>query len=189
MKNESNQEDQDRDLRERLHRMETLLQEVDSQPDTAARSRTKEIVQALMDFHGAGLGRIMEHLSSAGEEGQLQIDLLAQDELISSLLLLYGLHPLPLETRVHQALEKVEPYLRSHGGNVELLGTEEGIVRLRLQGSCRGCPSSAITLKQTIEEAIYEKAPDITGIEVEGEPDQPASISESSRMALPILAG
>jgi Fe-S cluster biogenesis protein NfuA len=82
---------------------------------------------------------------------------------------LYGLHPLDLETRVRQALEQVRPYLQSHGGNVELLGVEGGIIRLRLQGSCHGCPSSAQTLKSTIEEAIAEKAPDAAGLQVEGE--------------------
>jgi Fe-S cluster biogenesis protein NfuA len=179
----------DRELRERLHRMETLLQEVDSQPDSAARARTREIVQVLMEFHGAGLERMLERLSSSGEEGQAQIDLLAQDDLISSLLLLYGLHPLPLDARVRQALEKVAPYIHSHGGNVELVGTEDGIVRLRLQGSCKGCPSSAMTLKQTIEEAIHEKAPDIAGIEVEGDSVNPIAVADAGRHALPILAG
>ncbi len=183
MKTESAQDD--RELRERLHRMETLLQEVDSQPDSAGRARTKEIIQVLMEFHGAGLERILERLS----EGQAQIELLAQDDLISSLLLLYGLHPLSLEARVRQALDKVAPYIHSHGGNVELASTEDGIVRLRLQGSCKGCPSSAMTLKQTIEEAIHEKAPDIVGIEVEGESPQPISMAETGRVALPILAG
>jgi nitrite reductase/ring-hydroxylating ferredoxin subunit len=57
---------------------------------------------------------------------------------------------------------------------VELLGLEDGVVRLRMQGSCDGCPSSAMTLKLAIEEAIYEAAPDITGIEVEGVVEQPS---------------
>jgi Fe-S cluster biogenesis protein NfuA len=187
MKTESPHDD--RELRERLHRMETLLQEVDSQPDSAGRARTKEIIQVLMEFHGAGLERILERLSSSGEEGQAQIDLLGQDDLVASLLLLYGLHPLALEARVRQALAKVAPYIHSHGGNVELAGIEDGIVRLRLQGSCKGCPSSAMTLKQTIEEAIHEKAPDIAGIEVECEVPQPIAMIETGRVALPILAG
>jgi len=179
----------DRELRERLHRMESLLVEVEAQPDSAGRARTKEIVQVLMEFHGAAIERMLEHLCES-ENGQTQIDVLAEDELVSSLLLLYGLHPLPLETRVRQALEKVSPYIHSHGGHVELLGTEDGIVRLVMQGSCKGCPSSAITLKQTIEEAIHDKAPDITGIEVEGETHEPAAVEENhGRVKLPILAG
>ena len=76
---------------------------------------------------------------------------------MGGLLLLHGLHPLDLEARVRQALDKVRPYLRSHGGNVELLGVDEGVVRLRLEGSCHGCPSSAATMRQTIEEAILRQ--------------------------------
>jgi len=103
-------------------------------------------------------------------------------------LLLYGLHPLDLESRVGQALEKVRPYLHSHGGNIELLGLTDGIVRLRLHGSCHGCPSSAQTLKQTIEEAIFEIAPDVTAIEVEDELVEMPSSSQTGRFALPILS-
>jgi Fe-S cluster biogenesis protein NfuA/nitrite reductase/ring-hydroxylating ferredoxin subunit len=88
------------------------------------------------------------------------------------LLILHGLHPFDLETRVRQALDKVRPYLGSHGGNVELLGvTAEGVVRLRLAGSCHGCPSSQVTLKYAIEEEIYKAAPDLTAIQVEGAVD------------------
>ena len=75
-----------------------------------------------------------------------------------------------------QALDKVRPYLGSHGGNVELLGVEDGVVRLRLQGSCDGCPSSQVTLKYAIEEGIYAVAPDITAIEVEGVVERPLSL-------------
>jgi len=74
---------------------------------------------------------------------------------------------------VTQALDKVRPYLNSHKGNVELLGVDDGVVRLRLQGSCNGCASSAMTLKLAIEEAIQEYAPDIAGMEVEGVVPQP----------------
>ena len=72
---------------------------------------------------------------------------------------------------MRQALDKVRPLFALSRGNVELLGLSGGVVRLRMLGSCDGCPSSAMTLKHAIEAAIYEKAPDVTGIEV----DQPAT--------------
>jgi len=188
----------DRQLRERLRRVEGLLQEVEQFKDPQARAKTKEAVQVLLDLHGAGLERILERIAATGDAGLALIDSLAKDDLISSLLLLYGLHPIDLETRVRQALEKVRPYLHSHGGNVELLGLAEGVVHLRLQGSCHGCPSSAMTLKTTIEEAIMEMAPDAAGIEVEGEiAHEPAPAEDgvlvgvggnaNGRYALPIL--
>jgi Fe-S cluster biogenesis protein NfuA/nitrite reductase/ring-hydroxylating ferredoxin subunit len=82
--------------------------------------------------------------------------------------MLYGLHPVDFSTRVLGALEKVRPYLQSHGGNVELMGVDDGVVRLQMQGSCHGCPSSAMTLKLAIEEAIYDAAPDVVEIAVDG---------------------
>ena len=87
---------------------------------------------------------------------------------MASLLVLHGLHPRDTETRVVEALDKVRPYLGSHAGGVELLGVDpEGVVRLRLEGSCDGCPSSTMTVKLAIERAIEEAAPDVTAVEVE----------------------
>jgi Fe-S cluster biogenesis protein NfuA len=64
----------------------------------------------------------------------------------------------------------MRPYLDSHGGDVQLVGIEDGVVRLQLQGSCSGCPSSAITLRHGIEEAIHRAAPDVAAIEAEDAP-------------------
>ncbi len=84
--------------------------------------------------------------------------------------MLHGLHPVPLEARVRSGLDEVRPYLETHGGGVELLGIDEGTVRLQLQGSCSGCPSSAITLQHAVEEAIHKAAPDVAGIVAEDAP-------------------
>jgi Fe-S cluster biogenesis protein NfuA len=93
---------------------------------------------------------------------------LADDELLAHLLLLHDLHPVDVGTRVANALEEVRPYLGSHGGDVELLGVEEGVARLRLNGTCDGCPSSAVTLKHSIETAILRAAPELERVEAEG---------------------
>jgi Fe-S cluster biogenesis protein NfuA/nitrite reductase/ring-hydroxylating ferredoxin subunit len=158
----------------RMQQVEVLIRKIENLPDPAARAVAVELVQSLMDFHGAGLERLMEIIAEAGDAGYAVFDNFAQDELVGSLLLLYGLHPHPLETRVMQALDKVRPYLDSHGGDVELLGIDDGVVRLRLQGSCKSCPSSAMTLKLAIEEAILAAAPDVTAIEAEGVAESPA---------------
>src|SRR4051812_7215 len=161
------------EVRTRMQRLDSLIQEVERFTDPAARSHTRAIVQAILELHGAGLERVLGCIAETGEGSQGIINTLAGDELIGGLLLLYGLHPLDLETRVRQALDQVRPYLRSHGGNVELLGVVGGVVRLRMQGSCQSCPSSAMTLQGAIEEAINERAPDATGIEVEGLEERP----------------
>ena len=157
-----------------IQRIDELVRKIETMADPDARSIAVELLQSLMELHGAGLDRMMEIAAETGGAGQAIIDGFARDELVKGLLLLYGLHPVPLEARVAQALDKVRPYLHSHGGNVELLGIEDSVVRLRLQGSCKSCPSSAMTLKLAIEEAIYEAAPDVTEIEAEGVLEQPA---------------
>jgi Fe-S cluster biogenesis protein NfuA len=180
----------DREFRQRMERIEILLREVERISDPGARACTRELVQAVLDLHGAGLERALEHIAAVGDAGLGLIDVLARDDLVGSLLLLHGLHPLDVETRVRQALDKVRPSLRSHGGEVELLGVAEGVVRLRLEGSCHGCPSSAATLKSLIEEAICDKAPDVTAIEVEGGTAGEAQVGNGRvRVPLPILQG
>ena len=161
-----------------MEQIEGLIRKIEALPDPEARATMLALVQALMEFHGSGLDRMMEIIADCGEGGYAVFDRFAADDLVGSLLLLYGLHPVPLESRVTQALDKVRPYLDSHGGNVELLGVDDGVVRLRMQGSCKSCPSSALTLKLAIEEAIYAAAPDVVSIEAEGVQEEPA-ISKS----------
>jgi Fe-S cluster biogenesis protein NfuA/nitrite reductase/ring-hydroxylating ferredoxin subunit len=99
---------------------------------------------------------------------------------VAGLLLVHGLHPYGAETRIERALAGVRPYLGSHGGDVELLEvTADGVARLRMLGSCDGCPSSSVTLKLAVEGAIEAAAPEIAAIEVE-EPRTPAVIPVTS---------
>ncbi len=160
----------------RMAAVDELVQQVEAATDPVTRAASQELVRALMELHGAALERLLAIIGRHGAAGATIVDQLTRDELVASLLLLYDLHPVDLETRVRGALEKTRPYLKSHGGNVELVGIEEtGTVRLRMQGSCHGCPSSAVTLKLAIEQAIYEAAPDVTAIVVDGQSDAPAA--------------
>src|SRR5919112_1639718 len=161
----------DQELRERVGRIETLLVEIESFEDPEARARTAEMVQALLELYGEGLGRIVEIVGRLGSQ-DLKDELLA-DELITHLLILHGLHPGDVETRVIGALDEVRPYLESHGGNVQFLGIGAGVARVRLEGSCDGCPSSTMTLKLAIEEAVQKAAPELEGVEAEGVAEPP----------------
>ena len=161
----------DQQLTERVGRIETLLEEIESFKDPQARAKTAEMVQTLLELYGEGLGRIVECVGRLGGE-DLKDELLG-DELISHLLLLHGLHPVGLETRVLGALDEVRPYLESHGGNVQFLGIEGDVARVRLEGSCDGCPSSTMTLKLAIEEAVQKAAPELEGVEAEGVAEPP----------------
>jgi Fe-S cluster biogenesis protein NfuA len=148
----------DTEARERVAEVDALLERADALPDPAARELVMDVVQALLDVYGEGLARI-----TAGADP-------ASDELVAHLLLLHGLHPVPVDERVAGALDEVRPYLASHGGGVELLGVDDGVVRLRLKGSCSGCPSSTVTLRSAVEEAIHRAAPDIDDIRAEDDP-------------------
>jgi Fe-S cluster biogenesis protein NfuA/nitrite reductase/ring-hydroxylating ferredoxin subunit len=159
-------------LQERVARMESLLAEVETLDDPRARSTAAEIVGVLLELYGEGLARMMEVIAD-GQGRERAFEAFASDELVSHLLLLHNLHPLDPRARVLGALEEVRPYLHSHGGDVELLGIEGGVARVRLQGSCDGCPSSAATLKLAIEEAIQKAAPDLEGVEAEGVAEPP----------------
>jgi Fe-S cluster biogenesis protein NfuA/nitrite reductase/ring-hydroxylating ferredoxin subunit len=156
-----------REPRELVEEVERLLEEVETLPDPVARQTSTAIVQALLELYGAGLERMVEEIAPRDDEQEIA-RAFADDELISHLLLLHGLHPVGLEQRVLDALQEVRPYLESHGGNVELLEVEGAIVRLRLQGSCSGCPSSAMTLKLAIENAIRKTAPEVEEVIAEG---------------------
>jgi Fe-S cluster biogenesis protein NfuA len=157
----------DRAARERVARVEALLGELEGGPGAVARESALELVSALLDLYGEGLRRLVRVVAERDVDGAVAAEV-ADDELVSHLLLLHGLHPVPLSERVRGALAEVRPYLESHGGDVELLEVDEGVVRLALSGSCDGCPSSAVTLKLAIEDAIHKAAPDVERIEADG---------------------
>lgn len=162
--------------------VERLLDEVEGLADPVARTVATELVGALVALYGEGLARIVAEVAASDEDGHLA-GAFAGDELVSHLLLLHGLHPVPLAERVSGALREVRPYLETHGGDVELLAVQEPVVRLRLQGSCRGCPSSTVTLKLAIEEAVRKAAPEIEEVVAEEVPAESGLIAIESPWA------
>jgi Fe-S cluster biogenesis protein NfuA len=144
----------DAEAREQVARVEALLDAIENDAPALA------AVQGIVELYGEGLRRVLERVAAG--------DALESDELVSHLLLLHDLHPVDVETRVARALEEVRPYLGSHGGDVELLGVTGGVARLRLNGTCDGCPSSAVTLTHSIEAAILRAAPELERVEAEG---------------------
>jgi Fe-S cluster biogenesis protein NfuA len=155
--------------------VEALLDRVEQFPEPQREVAT-ELVAALLDMYGEGLARIVA-----------ACEVPVEDELVAHLLLLHGLHPLPVAERVTRALDEVRPYLVAHGGGVELLGVADGVVRLKLEGACHGCPSSALTLRSAVEEAIMRAAPDVDRIDAEGAVE-PSGLLQIE-IACPVPAG
>jgi Fe-S cluster biogenesis protein NfuA/nitrite reductase/ring-hydroxylating ferredoxin subunit len=156
-----------------LDRVQQLSAEIDQLPDARARALAHELVAAVIAMYGDGLERIMQVISQSREAGATILDQLAQDGAVSSLLLIHDLYPVSLEQRVIEALDTVRPYMESHGGNVELLGIDDGVAKLVLQGSCNGCAASRATLELAIKQALDEHAPDLAGLEVSGVTEEP----------------
>jgi Fe-S cluster biogenesis protein NfuA len=155
-----------REFRVHTERVEKLVGRLESSNDPELRAVALELVQCVMELHGAALDRMLGSISQTSA-GEAALDVALEDDLVSSVLLLHGLHPDTMETRVLRALEKVRPYLHSHGGDVEVLSVGDGVVRLKLLGSCGSCPSSSVTLKNAVEEALCQAAPDIEKIVAE----------------------
>jgi Fe-S cluster biogenesis protein NfuA/nitrite reductase/ring-hydroxylating ferredoxin subunit len=145
-----------------------LLLEASAAAGPIARERAEELVRLVVELYGAGLERLLELAHEAGALDDGLLAALAGDELVSSLLLVHGLHPYGVEERVQRALDDVRPYLGSHGGDVRLLEvTEDGVVRLQLLGSCDGCASSSVTLELAVDTAVRAAAPEVIRIDVE----------------------
>jgi Fe-S cluster biogenesis protein NfuA/nitrite reductase/ring-hydroxylating ferredoxin subunit len=160
----------ERNPREIGDRIERLLEEVRSMASPPTWERVEDLVRTVVGLYGEGLKKIVEVVATAEVGGEEMQKRLLADKVVESLLLVHGLHPDDFPTRVSKALERVRPYLGSHGGDIELVLADErsGEVRLRLGGSCDGCPSSILTVKTAVESAIREAAPEVTSIEVEG---------------------
>jgi Fe-S cluster biogenesis protein NfuA len=74
-----------------------------------------------------------------------------------------------MKDRVEKVINRIRPAVQMDGGDIELVDVVDGMVKLRLVGSCAGCPSSTMTLKMGIERAIRAEVPEITGVEAVSE--------------------
>jgi Fe-S cluster biogenesis protein NfuA/nitrite reductase/ring-hydroxylating ferredoxin subunit len=161
-------------------RIQELVEKIEELGDAPARELVHECMTSLLAFYGQGLERTLQIVKRSGIGGQQVYDELIHDRLFSGLLLIHGLHPVDLNTRLTEALEKIRPYMQSHGGNVELLSLEGDFARLRLEGACKTCPSSTVTMELAVRHAIEEACPDLAGFEVEGVAPQEDSAEHHS---------
>lgn len=157
-----------------VQRVQELQERLQATGDASTREAADALISAVVQMYGAGLERIVEILARAGDAGRAIASSLSDDELVSTLLLIHDLHPVPLAERVQAALDSVRPYMESHGGNVELLSLHDGVATISLRGSCSDCSASAVTLELAIKQALEDAAPDLEGLEVLGVAPQTA---------------
>lgn len=165
----------EKDFQLKVQRIGGLVADLEKIADPESRASAKALMQLLLELHAVGLERTLAIIAGDGESGLRLIEDLGRDPLVSSLLVLYNLHPLEMETRITQAIEKVQPRVRKGGGELEILGIEGGVVRLHLQVTGHTCGSTKTTLKQMVEDALYEAAPDMSGLVIEGLEDEAGS--------------
>jgi Fe-S cluster biogenesis protein NfuA len=158
----------EKNFQTKVQRIGELVADLENITDPEARVSAKALVQLLLDLHATGLDRVLEIVAKNENTGQQTIDDLGEDPLVGSLLILYGLHPLDMESRVAHAIKKIAPRVRKGGGEVELLDIVNGIVRVHIEVTGHACGSTGTTLKTMVEDALYEAAPDLGQVIVEG---------------------
>ena len=182
---------QQKEVEKQIESIDKMVRALEEAKDPVLRTNAKELVEALMALHGACLERMLEVVGQSGESGKSIIDSFARESVVKSVLLLYGLHPVDVKTRVVEALEKMR---RSHTGTVSFVGIDEaGMVTLRMEGKSEGCGSTSSALKQAVEQAVFEAAPDISGITMEGYVEKTstsgfvplASLAATAQQAIP----
>jgi hypothetical protein len=160
---------------DRGRRIESLVQKIETFPDAESRHAAHALVEAILELHGAGIERMLEIVYDSGESGKAALRQFAGDGLVASLLVLHGLHPDDLQTRVQQTLAK------SHG-LAELIGVFEGVVRVRLTSGGHG-------LKETVEAGLREAIPDAANVIVEEYIPAQAFVPLGSLGAAPVSRG
>lgn len=156
---------EEQEIQKHAQEIERIIREVESITDPDLREKVATLVQSLLSFHGRGIERLMQIVTAEDNEGASLLNKIAGDRLVASLLLLYGVHPLDLETRVRRAIDRLGSNPMLNSSAVELLGIADRVVRLRLVQDKHGCLSSPQVLRSAIEEALYEAAPDVDEVQ------------------------
>jgi hypothetical protein len=166
----------EKEFQEKMRRLGALVGELDQMPAGGSKVATRELVQLLMEIHGAGLERIMELVKESGREagtaGEAIISRFGEDPIARNLLLLYGLHPDHLETRVVKALDAMKGRLRKLDCEVKLVSIHEGAVQVRLHISGHAHGSTRKDLRSIVEGGMYDLVPDLTSLTILGAEDE-----------------
>ena len=160
-----------------MMRVGELADELLSHPDPAVARKVEEMLDWVDAFHREGLGRLVEMIRSW--RGEIFLESVARDEVTGTFLATYDLGELPAADTgaadaVADALEEIRPYVESHGGTISVDSILDGVVKVRMLGSCDGCPSSAATLTVGVEQALREHWPNFRRLEVI-DPDEEAT--------------
>ncbi len=158
----------EKEFRERLQDIGQLISGLEEITGSKTQSSARELAQLIMELHCAGLEKMMEIIFAQGAAGVEIIDQLGRDRTVSSLLVLHGLHPDDVATRVSRAVELITAKLRKQEVEVQMLSADEQTVRVSAQTNAHACGSTAAAVRAEIEDAIYEAAPEVESLVIEG---------------------
>lgn len=152
-----------------IDRIVELAEELCAHADPAVATKVTELLDWVDVFHREGLGRLIEMTRTW--RGEIFLESVGQDEVTGTMLRAYGLgedHDAAAEAAeaVEVALGKVRPLVESHGGAIEVDSIVDGVVKVRMKGTCDGCPSSDATLTYGVEEALKEHWPNFRRLEL-----------------------
>ena len=158
-------------------RVGELYEELMAHPDPAVAKKVEEMLDWVDAFHREGLGRLVEMIRSW--RGEIFLESVGRDDITGFFLATYDLGELPASDTsaadaVAEALEEVRPFVESHGGTIAVDSIVDGVVKVRMLGSCDGCPSSTATLTGGVEAALREHWPNFRRLEVV-DPDEEAA--------------
>jgi len=149
-----------------FEQLSALLESIEQHPDADFRDRVRELVYSVVELHHGALQRILE-MAGARDDGEELLEQLSNDELVRAVLMVHGLMPQDLESRVLAALDHAREHLKPYDADVELVGIRESVARLRLIGGAASTNVSTAVLKGEIEQALHELAPDLLNVEYE----------------------
>jgi Fe-S cluster biogenesis protein NfuA len=171
-------------LASRIDRAAATVDKLDHQ----ARDSAHELQHAIEAFHKEALTRMVRRLKDDPRGKELLFEMV-DDPLIYALFVRHAIVRPNIIMRVSRVLDLARPYIRSHGGDVELVEVRDNVVYVRLHGSCNGCSLSAVTLRNEIEAALRNNIPEITGVQVVAAEAAPALIMPESIGVRDHLAG
>jgi hypothetical protein len=148
--------------------IERLLGEIQTLVPAPAWQRIEAVIGRVVRLYGAGLGRALAHARAAGAAPESFRELVSSDDLLASLLVLHGLHPLPVDERVRRALAAARRELGIADDDLELVSLSSNRVELRATTMLGGGAMSARVAEGAIRRVIEGVAPEITNIEIHG---------------------
>jgi hypothetical protein len=164
-------------------RIEHHIQRLEAQGDSPAKAEAQSLVRLLLSLYGTGLSRMLDIVRTERGGPEAVLDRFAADPLVASLLVLHELHPDPVELRVGRCLTALQPHLPPET-TLRAVGFESDAVSIQVEHR-GGAVAAASGLREAIERAIQEAAPEIATIRIEGLADAPVPLIQIIRRPAP----